>query len=56
MTTRKKLHKMRQLAREEDVVVVDDPTRSPQWRSHSREMAAMLRGIDPDRFERLADG
>jgi hypothetical protein len=57
MTTRKKLNANREAARKqriEDERPVGDPTPRPRWKRHTKEMNSMLRGVDPDQFERLA--
>lgn len=60
MTTKKKLFAQREAARTElleaERVGLEDPTERPRWRRHTKQMEAMLRGIDPDRFEELARG
>lgn len=58
MNTTKKLARQREKQREEQLdaerVGLEDPTARPRWRRHTKQMEAMLRGVDPDRFELLA--
>lgn len=60
MTTRRKLVRQRVRDREErdlEIRSADvDPTARPRWRRHTKAMEAMLKGVDPDRFELLGSG
>lgn len=59
MVTRKKLHARREEERKEraaDDKPGLDPVDRPRWKRHTKGMEAMLKDIDPARFEALADG
>lgn len=57
MVTKKKLQARRIESEKERYAAdtpIDDPTSRPRWKRHTKQMEAMLEGIDPDRFEALA--
>lgn len=57
MVTRKKLNRQRLEGVKDRIEsrLIEDPTQRPRWRKHEKDMEIMLNGVDPDRFEALAD-
>jgi hypothetical protein len=58
MVTKRKLHRVREAARKDQAEAVTPEWRAdqhPRWRRHDKKMEQALRGVDPARFEALAE-